>query len=715
MFSLMSRAPRSPDRERDYVLVVDSDLANLNATLAALSARGFEAAPARSVDEIREIAVSRGRPLVAIIEPAAEGVDGFRLCRSMVTAYGEERPLLLLASNRLHGRVAESRARDSGAFLFVERPARDQTLFDAVAHAFARAGGECRAPGGQADPRRGKRVVRARRERDRVRVSDPGAATAAESTAGPVPVAVETSSRTAREIDLTEASVEEFENWLDDAFASFDGLSSQAERIRTSDEAPREAAEAVMTKPAAVALAPVIDRRERGVPQAPSKDQGGGEGPLVGAVAPESAATPPGSTRTRERSAGRAAATALSEPLRPRAEGTRGRILWLSAVATLLVIAGVTVGAARLWPRSPGSKGGLESAGPTVPALREETSEAQAAGRPGTAAAQDIGRTVPAETADAAVDSASAERAVREVSAGRQPPGTSGSRSGGTAPTPPLARPIASKSGHAGAAVREVEAGRHSPGEAAAAPALASPADAREADAVSNRAQPAAGGSEEPSMPSPSEKQVASTEDGKTASETDSGGARAPRPATADPRDESTLANPSGDPAAERPTAASLAATASTAGSGPAAAAKELAPEAPTAGPAAADLEPTAASAGAPNSGSGLVAEVTGTGSRESSDAEPVVVPPELIRSTRVEPAYPLAARQLRASGEVTLSVLVGTDGTVDRIEVLEEPSSALGFGAAAKRAVSQWRFRPGLRDGRPVPHTTTVKFFFNP
>jgi protein TonB len=76
---------------------------------------------------------------------------------------------------------------------------------------------------------------------------------------------------------------------------------------------------------------------------------------------------------------------------------------------------------------------------------------------------------------------------------------------------------------------------------------------------------------------------------------------------------------------------------------------------------------------------------------------------PVLIEATRAQPRYPPAARQTRMEGQVVLQAVIFKDGTVGDIQVLKTPSEKFGFGEAAIKAVSQWRYRPALQSGRPV------------
>jgi len=86
---------------------------------------------------------------------------------------------------------------------------------------------------------------------------------------------------------------------------------------------------------------------------------------------------------------------------------------------------------------------------------------------------------------------------------------------------------------------------------------------------------------------------------------------------------------------------------------------------------------------------------------------------PVLIQSSRVLPVYPEIARHAGVKGSVILQAVIGPEGKVGSIVVLRESPERVGFGEAAIRAVSQWRYRPGLLAGNPVSvqMTITVEF----
>ena len=73
-------------------------------------------------------------------------------------------------------------------------------------------------------------------------------------------------------------------------------------------------------------------------------------------------------------------------------------------------------------------------------------------------------------------------------------------------------------------------------------------------------------------------------------------------------------------------------------------------------------------------------------------------------------PPYPSAATAARVEGEVTISALVGKDGSVTSARVVSGPALLRG---AALGAVEQWQYRPYLVDGQPAAITTTAIISF--
>ena len=70
---------------------------------------------------------------------------------------------------------------------------------------------------------------------------------------------------------------------------------------------------------------------------------------------------------------------------------------------------------------------------------------------------------------------------------------------------------------------------------------------------------------------------------------------------------------------------------------------------------------------------------------------------------------YPVY-RDVRARGVVALTARVDSDGAVGAVAVV---SGNHALAAAAVRAVRQWRYRPYLKDGQPVPTETNIVISF--
>lgn len=69
-------------------------------------------------------------------------------------------------------------------------------------------------------------------------------------------------------------------------------------------------------------------------------------------------------------------------------------------------------------------------------------------------------------------------------------------------------------------------------------------------------------------------------------------------------------------------------------------------------------------------------------------------------------------ARRLKVEGTVLLNVLVGTNGLVREVKVLEADGGKL-LSPAAVEAVRKWTFTPATRGGRPVEcwHKVPIRF----
>lgn len=68
---------------------------------------------------------------------------------------------------------------------------------------------------------------------------------------------------------------------------------------------------------------------------------------------------------------------------------------------------------------------------------------------------------------------------------------------------------------------------------------------------------------------------------------------------------------------------------------------------------------------------------------------------------TQRRPIYPPELRRQRVEGHVTVEFVITTQGSVTRLRVVE--SSNPGFEQNALKAVRQWRFQPGEKNGKIV------------
>lgn len=82
---------------------------------------------------------------------------------------------------------------------------------------------------------------------------------------------------------------------------------------------------------------------------------------------------------------------------------------------------------------------------------------------------------------------------------------------------------------------------------------------------------------------------------------------------------------------------------------------------------------------------------------------------PEAI--SKVDPAYPPDLMHDRVEGTVVLYAVIHADGSVGEVKVLEGFDDRLNENA--RKALEQWRFRPGTKDGLPVDIEAVVRVPF--
>jgi TonB family protein len=77
----------------------------------------------------------------------------------------------------------------------------------------------------------------------------------------------------------------------------------------------------------------------------------------------------------------------------------------------------------------------------------------------------------------------------------------------------------------------------------------------------------------------------------------------------------------------------------------------------------------------------------------------------------KVTPIYPQDAKDAGVSGKVVLGAIIGRDGRIHDLRVIEAPWPSLVV--SAMWAVSQWQYKPYLLYGEPVEVNTTIDVFY--
>ena len=127
-----------------------------------------------------------------------------------------------------------------------------------------------------------------------------------------------------------------------------------------------------------------------------------------------------------------------------------------------------------------------------------------------------------------------------------------------------------------------------------------------------------------------------------------------------------------------------------------------------------------AAAATAPDNPSAPARDLPREDSGESPPEDTIAVAgiggathPERLAEYYVEPVYPPPAMRAGIRGTVHLDVIVRSDGTVGDITVVDSTRPGFGFEDAAIAAVGRWRYRPALRDQKPVDVSILVRIDF--
>jgi periplasmic protein TonB len=127
-----------------------------------------------------------------------------------------------------------------------------------------------------------------------------------------------------------------------------------------------------------------------------------------------------------------------------------------------------------------------------------------------------------------------------------------------------------------------------------------------------------------------------------------------------------------------------------------------------------------------PGIGDGI--PITGDGLINLSDSRQTLLPPphterqvkrpQLIHTQldpamlirRIEPVYPSLAIQTHREGRVELRAIIGTDGTIQSLQVV---SGDPLFLLSAREAVQQWKYRPTILNGQAVEIDTFITVIY--
>ena len=80
------------------------------------------------------------------------------------------------------------------------------------------------------------------------------------------------------------------------------------------------------------------------------------------------------------------------------------------------------------------------------------------------------------------------------------------------------------------------------------------------------------------------------------------------------------------------------------------------------------------------------------------------------LRIYAVQPEYPITAKNAHITGTVVLKAIIGKDGNLKDLKVIQGPDA---LQHSALDAVRQWRYKPYLLNGNPVEVDTTINVVF--
>jgi TonB family protein len=88
------------------------------------------------------------------------------------------------------------------------------------------------------------------------------------------------------------------------------------------------------------------------------------------------------------------------------------------------------------------------------------------------------------------------------------------------------------------------------------------------------------------------------------------------------------------------------------------------------------------------------------------------VSPPAVLKV--VKPDYTQEARAARIEGIVLVGMVVTADGTPSDVNVIRSLDTKFGLDEQSLKAARQFRFKPGMKGGKPVAVRVTIEMTFS-
>lgn len=106
-----------------------------------------------------------------------------------------------------------------------------------------------------------------------------------------------------------------------------------------------------------------------------------------------------------------------------------------------------------------------------------------------------------------------------------------------------------------------------------------------------------------------------------------------------------------------------------------------------------------------------LPLDLPGPAAQDEKPDEDRAVLPKVVYEEK--PQYTPEAMRAKIEGEVWMEAVVLESGRVGEVEVIKSLDTTYGLDDEAVKALRQWRFEPGRRDGKPVSVLVTIQMTF--